>query len=98
MNFFKKNSFRSLCLYGISFCLLSSTAIFASSSLDDLRGLVLKSAKIPIYQKNRLQMMIFADTASRQGKAVVGNKVVIDLLKKLMLMLLKIVGNLNLIV
>ena len=82
MNFFKKNSFRSLCLYGISFCLLSSTAIFASSSLDDLRGLVLKSAKIPIYQKNRLQMMIFADTASRQGKAVVGNKVVIDLLKK----------------
>ena len=82
MNFLRKNTFRSLFLYGVVFTLVSSTSLSASGSLDDLRGLVLKSAKIPIYQKKRLQMMIFADTATRQGKAVLGNKVVIELLKK----------------
>jgi hypothetical protein len=46
---------------------VATLAVYAAStgSADDLQGLVVANAKIPIYNKDRLQMVFFADRAER---------------------------------
>ena len=49
--------------------------------LDDLRGLSLKNAKIPIFSRSRLQMMIFSGEAERRGEALVGINTVLEIIR-----------------
>ena len=51
-------------------------------NIDDLRGLSLKNAKIPIFNNARLQMMIFASEAERRGEALVGLRTVLEIIRK----------------
>lgn len=54
----------------------------AGNGLEELRGLVLTHAKLPVFNKQTLQMMIFCDRAERQAKTMVGSDVVIDLIRR----------------
>ncbi len=54
----------------------------ADAGLEELRGLVLTHAKLPVFNKQTLQMMIFCDRAERQAKTMVGTDVVIDLIRR----------------
>ena len=51
-------------------------------NIDDLRGLTLKNAKIPIFNNARLQMMIFSGEAERRGEAMIGFKTVLEIIRK----------------
>ncbi len=53
-----------------------------AGGLEDLRGLVLSHAKLPLYNKQVLQSMVFFDKASRQGRLMVGNNVLLDLIRR----------------
>ena len=68
-----------------------AAAVFASApriaaapkqNIDDLRGLSLKNAKIPIFNNARLQMMVFAGEAERRGEAMVGINTVLEIIRK----------------
>ena len=51
-------------------------------SIDDLRGLSLKNAKIPVFNNSRLQMMIFSGEAERRGESMVGLNTVLEIIRK----------------
>ena len=53
-----------------------------AGGLEDLRGLVLSHAKLPLYNKQVLQSMAFFDKASRQGHLMVGSNVLLDLIRR----------------
>ncbi len=53
----------------------------AGNSIDDLRGLVLNNAKIPVFNKARLQMMIFASRAERRGDLMIGFETVLEIIR-----------------
>ncbi|WP_288592776.1 LptA/OstA family protein [uncultured Victivallis sp.] len=60
----------------------AAVSIQAAGDLEDLRGLILTNAKLPLYNKQVLQSMVFCDKAERQGKLVVGQNVVLDLVRR----------------
>ena len=49
--------------------------------ISDLRGLQLNHAKIPVFNKSRLQMVIFAGRAERRGEAMVGTDTVLEIIR-----------------
>ena len=51
-------------------------------NIDDLRGLSLKNAKIPIFNRSRLQMMVFSGRAERRGEAMVGIDTVLEIIRR----------------
>lgn len=57
-------------------------ALHAESNAEDLKDLFFQNAKIPIYQKDKLQMMIFSDTGNRLGRVIKGTGVVLELIRK----------------
>ncbi len=62
--------------------LLPAALSAANSGLEDLRGLVLTNAKLPVYNKQNLQMMVFCDHAERLAKTMLGTDVVLDLIRR----------------
>ncbi|WP_295812425.1 LptA/OstA family protein [uncultured Victivallis sp.] len=60
----------------------SALALRGAGDLEDLRGLVLSHAKLPLYNKQVLQSMAFFDKASRQGRLMVGSNVLLDLIRR----------------
>lgn len=60
-------------------CALS---LWGAGGLEDLRGLVLSRAKLPLYNKQVLQSMVFFDKASRQGRLMAGSNVLLDLIRR----------------
>ncbi len=48
---------------------------------DDLRGLLFQNAKVPIYQRGNLEMVIFADTGERVGRLIKGQGVVLEMIR-----------------
>ena len=66
--------------------LILLSAVFLYGSLcggtADLRGVVLKNIKIPIYNKNVLQVMAFADHAERKDRMMVSRSTFLDILLK----------------
>ena len=54
----------------------------ARSDLDDLQGLVVANAKIPIYNKTRLQLICFADGARRSDNGIVGSNAVMEIIRR----------------
>ncbi|MBS1369683.1 MAG: hypothetical protein HPZ91_06965 [Lentisphaeria bacterium] len=55
---------------------------WSAGDLSDLRGLVLTHAKLPVYNKQNLQMMVFCSRAERSGRAMVGYDAVLDLIRR----------------
>ncbi|MCQ2379618.1 MAG: LptA/OstA family protein [Victivallaceae bacterium] len=62
--------------------LIAGTGLFAAGDIDDLRGLELRNAKIPVNQGGRLQMMVYADHGVRQGMSIDGREVVLEVIRK----------------
>ncbi|MBO5308193.1 MAG: hypothetical protein J6C40_09335 [Lentisphaeria bacterium] len=60
------------------FCVCS----FANSDKDTLKGLELEQAKLPIFNKDRLQLVAFCDRASQQGDIMTGTDTVLDIIRK----------------
>ena len=50
-------------------------------NIDDLRGLVLNHAKIPVFNRSRLQMMLFSGRAERRGEIMVGFDTVLEIIR-----------------
>ena len=69
-------------LTALSAVLLLTVLWGAGNGLEELRGLVLTHAKLPVYNKQNLQMMIFCDRAERQARSIVGTDVVLDLIRR----------------
>ncbi|MBR2373928.1 MAG: hypothetical protein IKA87_06825 [Lentisphaeria bacterium] len=63
-------------------CMISCTAILHGESMTDLNGVAVSNAKIPFYNRNVLQSMIFADKAEYRAQLLYGYNVVIDMLRK----------------
>lgn len=57
-------------------------SVNAAKNLDDLRGLELGHAKLPIYNKENLQLMAFCDKAQREGRLLVGSGTVLDIIRR----------------
>ena len=57
-------------------------AAWGAEDLSDLRGLVLTHAKLPVYNRQNLQVMVFCDRAERSGRMMVGYDVVLDLIRR----------------
>ena len=53
----------------------------ARSDLDDLQGLSVANAKIPINNKTRLQLVFFADGGERGEGGIIGRNAVMEALK-----------------
>ena len=61
-----------------------------TADLDDLRGVSLKNAKVPVYRSRadgkdaakQLQMMIFLRTAGRESQLIRGSNVVLELIRR----------------
>jgi len=53
----------------------------AKNSVDDLRGLQLNHAKIPVFNRSRLQMMIFCTRAERRGEIMIGLETVLEIIR-----------------
>ena len=49
--------------------------------INDLRGLQLNHAKIPVFNKSRLQMVVFAGRAERRGELMVGSDTVLEIIR-----------------
>lgn len=62
--------------------LLSPLTVLRGNSITDLHGVEVKNAKIPFYNRNVLQAMIFADKAEYRANLLYGTNVVIDMLRK----------------
>ena len=58
-----------------------STALGAASKAEDMKDLFFQKTKIPIYQKNKLQMIIFSDTGNRLGRVFKGSGVVLEIIR-----------------
>ena len=50
-------------------------------NINDLRGLQLNHAKIPVFNRSRLQMMVFAGHAERRGEMLVGFNTVLEIIR-----------------
>ena len=50
-------------------------------SINELRGLQLSHAKIPIFNRSRLQMMVFAGHAERRGEMLAGFDTVLEIIR-----------------
>ncbi len=55
--------------------------LLAADGLEQLRGLVLTNVKLPVYHKQMLQTMAFCGRASQQGRLLVGEKVLLDMIR-----------------
>jgi len=77
-----KFSLLILLLLGTAACLTAAPKGGGSSDLDDLQGLVITNPKIPLYSKNRLQLVFFADRAERSGKNIKGTQAVLDIIRR----------------
>ena len=64
----------------LAFILVSP--LMAKEGIDSLKGLRFGNAKIPVYQRGNLQMMIFTDSGFRSGKVIHGDNVVLELIRK----------------
>ena len=53
-----------------------------NTQLNDLRGLQLKNAKIPVLNQGKLQMVIFSSSAERRGETLVGFNTVLAVIRK----------------
>ena len=62
--------------------LLPLAAFAARSDLDDLQGLSVANAKIPIYNKTRLQLICFADRADRGDGGIIGRNAVMEIIRR----------------
>ena len=62
--------------------LTAALTLPGAGELDDLRGLELSHAKLPIYNKDRLQLMVFCDRAERQGRVALGSNVTLDIIRR----------------
>ncbi len=62
--------------------LIAALALPGAGDLEDLRGLELAHAKLPVYNKDLLQLMIFCDQAVRQGRLADGTNVTLDIIRK----------------
>ena len=51
-------------------------------NIDDLRGLSLKNAKIPIFNRSHLQMMIFSGEAERRGETMISLNTVLEIIRR----------------
>jgi len=66
----------------LCFLLLPLVLSATRSDLDDLQGLSVANAKIPIYNKTRLQMIFFADGAERGDSGIVGRNAVMEIIRR----------------
>lgn len=66
----------------IVIALLSLAGWGASGGLDDLRGLTLAHAKLPVYNRKTLQIMVFCNEVEQQGKRMAGRDAVLDLIRR----------------
>ena len=64
-------------LAGIVLCAAPST----NSQLNNLRGLQLNNAKIPVLNQGRLQMVIYSASAERRGETMVGFDTVLSVIR-----------------
>ncbi|MBP5530600.1 MAG: hypothetical protein J6Y54_01035, partial [Lentisphaeria bacterium] len=53
-----------------------------NTQLNDLRGLQLKNAKIPVLNQGKLQMVIFSSSAERRGEMMVGFNTVLAIIRR----------------
>ncbi|MCQ2378822.1 MAG: LptA/OstA family protein [Victivallaceae bacterium] len=60
--------------------LLAAVIARGDDNFDSLKGLSLANAKIPVYQGDSLQMMIFADRGKRDGSILRGEGIVLDMI------------------
>ncbi len=49
--------------------------------INDLRGLQMNHAKIPVFNKSQLQMVVFAGSAERRGEVMVGVNTVLEIIR-----------------
>ena len=52
----------------------------ASSGVEDMQGLALKHIKIPFYNDQHLQLLVFSDTGERNGRLMQSGKTLLDVL------------------
>ncbi len=51
-----------------------------ANGLTDMRGLALKNVKIPYYKENKLQLVAFSQTGTRQDQLLLGSDTLLDIL------------------
>ena len=78
---------RYTALIGAAAALLLGTAELAGAKteqaqIQNLRGLQLKHAKIPVLNQEKLQMVIFASSAERRGEMLVGFDTVLTIIRR----------------
>ena len=76
---------RYTALLGVAAALMVTAKIFGASAdtqIQNLRGLQLKHAKIPVLNQEKLQMVIFASSAERRGEMLVGLNTVLSIIRR----------------
>jgi lipopolysaccharide export system protein LptA len=77
--------YQSVCSGGLAAVLMlllpASPAAAAENSMDDLRGLRTRDSRFPIYNDNRLQMMVYSEEAERQNNLIITRNPVMDLIR-----------------
>ena len=53
-----------------------------ANSLNELRGLKTRESRLPVYHKNRLQLMIYSAEAERQGDLIITTGPVMDIIRR----------------
>ncbi len=66
--------------YLISMLLAGCFALAWADGLTDMRGLALQNVKIPYYKENKLQLVAFSKTGTRQDRLMLGSDTLLDIL------------------
>ncbi|MGE4564929.1 MAG: LptA/OstA family protein [Victivallaceae bacterium] len=66
------------------FCslVLMAALAFGANSINELRGLKTKESRFPVYNKERLQLMIYSAETERQGELIATVNPVMDIIRK----------------
>lgn len=74
----------TVCSGGLAAALMllsASPAAAAENSMEDLRGLQTRNSRFPIYNGDRLQMMVYSEEAERQNHLIIARNPVMDLIR-----------------
>ena len=62
--------------------LFAGVCCFANDGKNTLKGLALEQAKLPVFNKDRLQLVAFCDRAKQQGDIMIGVNTVLDIIRR----------------
>ncbi|MBO5763256.1 MAG: hypothetical protein J6R85_05235 [Lentisphaeria bacterium] len=71
-----------LFLIGFALWILTGSALWGASSLEELHGLRTRNTKVPIYNRNRLQVVVSCSGAEQKGNLIVTTDPVMDIIRR----------------